>query len=167
MSIHLTIKNENPSNARTATPEFCLVIHVVVMVVGDLMSCGWKQGLGWGEKLSEEGSVKQTNYFVIHTETQSFFFFHPFVTCTFMFFEVMHVYLMDQYQNATSKAMLLCELKKVQLQECFTLRTQDSISYIMKMCCMSILLQVMVWSLNGKCCSSSLVLIEKMLAIQV
>ena len=24
------------------------------------MSCGWKQGLGWGEELSEKGSVKQT-----------------------------------------------------------------------------------------------------------
>ena len=24
------------------------------------MFCGWKQGLGWHEKLSEKGSVKQT-----------------------------------------------------------------------------------------------------------
>ena len=24
------------------------------------LSCGWKQGLGWGEKLCEKGSVKQT-----------------------------------------------------------------------------------------------------------
>ena len=27
------------------------------------MSCGWKQGLGWGEQLSEKGSVKQTMQF--------------------------------------------------------------------------------------------------------
>ena len=44
MSIHLTIKNKNRSNPRTATSE----------KKGDSgwgydMSCGWKQGLGWSE----------------------------------------------------------------------------------------------------------------------
>ena len=29
------------------------------------MSCGWKEGLGWGEEVSEKGSVKQTKD--IHT----------------------------------------------------------------------------------------------------
>ena len=25
------------------------------------MSCGWKEGPGWGEEVSEKGSVKQTS----------------------------------------------------------------------------------------------------------
>ena len=41
MSIHLTIKNENCSNPRTATPK--------------------KKGLGWCEKPCEKGSLKQTS----------------------------------------------------------------------------------------------------------
>ena len=54
MSIHLTINNEKRSNPRSATPK-------KPFLFGDSswgydMYCGWKQGLGWGEK----GSVKQT-----------------------------------------------------------------------------------------------------------
>ena len=26
------------------------------------MSCGWKEWLGWGEEVSEKGSVKQTTF---------------------------------------------------------------------------------------------------------
>ena len=29
------------------------------------MSCGWKVGLGWGEEVSEKGSVKQTKTKVV------------------------------------------------------------------------------------------------------
>ena len=28
---------------------------------GNDLFCGWKQGLSWGEKLSEKGSLKETN----------------------------------------------------------------------------------------------------------
>ena len=45
---------------------------------------------------------------------------------------------MDRYKNATQKALLLHELKKVQLQERFTLVKQDRIGHL-KMLCMSIL----------------------------
>ena len=45
---------------------------------------------------------------------------------------------MDRYQNATSKAIPLHELKKVQLQERYTLVTQDSIGHL-KTLCMSVL----------------------------
>ena len=38
----------------------------LVIVAGDdtctCMSCGWKEGLGWGEEVSEKGSVKQTTH---------------------------------------------------------------------------------------------------------
>ena len=51
-------------------------------------------------------------------------FLHRFVACAF--------------QKATSRAMLLHELKKVQLQERFTLVTRDSIGHL-KMLCISIL----------------------------
>ena len=45
-------------------------------------------------------------------------------------FEVMSVYSIDQYQNAVPKAMLLYELKKILLQERFTLMTYDSIGLL-------------------------------------
>ena len=32
------------------------------------MSCGWKEGFGWGEEGSEKGSVKQTNQNMDHRE---------------------------------------------------------------------------------------------------
>ena len=44
-------------------------------------------------------------------------------------FEVMG-HLSDKYQNAISRAMLLLELKKVQLQERFTLMTHNSIGHL-------------------------------------
>ena len=60
--INLTIKNQNRSNPRTVT------------LFGDSslgyetcrpMSCGWKEGLGWGEEVkSEDGYVKQTINFM-------------------------------------------------------------------------------------------------------
>ena len=49
--------------------------------------------------------------------------------------------LIDRYQNATSKAISLHELKKVQLQERYTLMTQYSIGHL-KTLCMSVLLLV-------------------------
>ena len=45
MSIHLTIENENRGSS-------CETIY-------DLF-CGWKQGLGWDEKVNEKRPVKQT-----------------------------------------------------------------------------------------------------------
>ena len=54
------------------------------------------------------------------------------------FFDVMSVYLTDQYQIAIPRVMPLHELKKVQLQECFTLMTQDFIGRL-KTLCMNIL----------------------------
>ena len=41
---------------------------------------------------------------------------------------------MDRYQNATLRAISLHELKKVQLQEHFTLVTQDSIGHLKTLC---------------------------------
>ena len=55
-------------------------------------------------------------------------------------FEIMSVYpIIDQYQNAIPKAMPLHELKKDQIQQRFTLMTQDSIGPL-KTLCMSVLL---------------------------
>ena len=45
-------------------------------------------------------------------------------------FEVMSIYMIDRYQNAIPRAMPLHELKKVQLQERFTLMTHDSIGHL-------------------------------------
>ena len=53
--------------------------------------------------------------------------------------EVLSVYPIDRYQNAIPRAMPLHALKKVQLQEHFTLMTQDSIGHL-KTLCMSLLL---------------------------
>ena len=47
MSIHLTIKNENRSNSRTATPKKKDLFLFGDSSLGYDMSCGWKQGLGW------------------------------------------------------------------------------------------------------------------------
>ena len=43
----------------------------------------------------------------------------------------------EQYKNAIPSAMLLQELKKVQLHECLTIMTHDAIGHL-KMLCMSI-----------------------------
>ena len=64
--------------------------------------------------------------------------FYRLVACAFPFFEVKSVLPIDRYQNATSKAISLHELKKVQLQERYTLLTQDSIGHL-KTLCMSVL----------------------------
>ena len=50
------------------------------------------------------------------------------------FFEVKSVLPIDQYQNATSKAISQHELKKVQLQERYTLVTQVSIGHLKTLC---------------------------------
>ena len=66
--------------------------------------------------------------------------FYRFVTCAFPFFEVKSVLPIDRYQNATSKAISLHDLKKVQLQERYTLLTQDSFGHLKTVTlCMSIL----------------------------
>ena len=65
-------------------------------------------------------------------------FFYRFVACAFPVFEVNSVLPIDRYQNATSKAISLHELKKVQLQERYTLVTQISIGHL-KTLCMSVL----------------------------
>ena len=88
----------------------------------------------------------------IHTRTLAFFY--RFVTCTFPFFEVKSVLPIDRYQNATSKAISLHELKKVQLQERYMLVTQDSIGHL-KTLCISILSLVVALESEWKCDSSS------------
>ena len=88
----------------------------------------------------------------IHTRTQAFFY--RFVTCAFPFFEVKSVLPIDRYQNATSKAISLHELKKVKLQEWYTLVTQDSIGHL-KMLCMSVLSLVVALECEWKRYSSS------------
>ena len=67
--------------------------------------------------------------------------FYRFVACAFPFFEVKSVLPIYRYQNATSKAISLRELKKVQLQERYALVTQDSIGHL-KTLCMGVLLLV-------------------------
>ena len=88
----------------------------------------------------------------IHTRTQAFFY--RFVGCAFLFSEVKSVLPIDRYQNATSKAISLHELKKVQLQERYTLVTQDSIGHL-KMLCMSVLSLVVALESEWKRYSSS------------
>ena len=81
-------------------------------------------------------------------------FFYRFVACAFLFFEVMSVLLIDRYQNATSKAISQHELKKVQLQERYTLKTQDSTGHL-KTLCMSVLSLVVALESEWKRYSSS------------
>ena len=88
----------------------------------------------------------------IHTRTQVFFY--RFVACAFPFFEVKSVLPIDRYQNATSKAISQHELKKVQLQERYTLVTQDSIGHL-KTLCMSVLSLVVALESEWKRYSSS------------
>ena len=60
--------------------------------------------------------------------------------------------------------MLLHELKKVQLQERFTLMTHDSIGHL-KMLCMSVLSPAVAFESEWKC-YSSLQIDKKMLAFE-
>ena len=69
-------------------------------------------------------------------------------------FEVKSVLPIDRYQNATSKAISLRVLKKVQLQERYTLLTQDSIGHL-KTICMSVLSLVVALESEWKRDSSS------------
>ena len=64
-------------------------------------------------------------------------FFHHFLTCAFLFLRGWASIQQIDIKNATPRAMLLHELKKVQLQERFMLMTHDSIGRL-KMLCMSI-----------------------------
>ena len=64
------------------------------------------------------------------------------------------MYLIDRYQNAIPRAMLLHELEKVQLKH-FTVMTQDFIGCL-KILCMSILLLRGGIESKWKCCSSPL-----------
>ena len=93
-----------------------------------------------------------TQWSWIHTRTQALFY--RFVACAFPFFEVKSVLPIDRYQNATSKAISLGELKKVQLQERYTLLTQDSIGHL-KTLCMSVLSLVVALESEWKRDSSS------------
>ena len=88
----------------------------------------------------------------IHTRTQAFFY--RFVACAFPFFEVKSVVPIDRYQNATSKAISLRELKKVKLQEQYTLVTHDSIGHL-KTLCMSVLSLVVALESEWKRYNSS------------
>ena len=106
-------------------------------------------------------NVYATNLSWIHNRTQAFF--NRFIACAFplfffffffFFFEVKRVLPIDRYQNATSKAISLHELKKVQLQERYTLVTQDSIGHL-KTLCMSVLSPVVVLESEWKRYSSS------------
>ena len=75
------------------------------------------------------------------------FILECFLAYAFPFFEVISVYPIDPYQNSILRAMLFNELKNVQLQECFTLMTHDSIGCL-KTLCMSIFCRAVAWSLN-------------------
>ena len=85
--------------------------------------------------------------------------------------KVMRVYLIDQYQNATARAMPLHELKKVQLQECFTLMTQDLIGCLKPFLHERFIAEqrhgVLMETLQLSELMSSLLSIEKMLSIRV
>ena len=82
-------------------------------------------------KLKDRHSLKP-----IHTRTQAFFFLS--LCCMrISVFEAMSVLPIDRYQNATPRSISLHELQKVQLQERFTLVTQDSIGHL-KTLCMSV-----------------------------
>ena len=81
-------------------------------------------------------------------------FFYRFDTCAFPFFEVKSFLPIDWYQNTTPRAILLHELKQVQLQECFTLLTHDSIGHL-KTLCMSTLSLAVAFESEWKCYSSS------------
>ena len=83
------------------------------------------------EECKHKGLVKLNSY-------SNASVFYRFVACAFPFFEVKSVLPIDRYQNAISNAISLHELKKVQLQERYTLLTQDSIGHL-KTLCMSVL----------------------------
>ena len=65
-------------------------------------------------------------------------------------FEVMSVCPVDQYQNAMPRAMLLHQLKNVQLQERSTVMTHDSLGHLKRLCMSVLLLRwALVLNLNG------------------
>ena len=68
----------------------------------------------------------------IHTRTQTFFFIA--LSHAHFCFWGKSVLPIDRYQNATRRAILLQELKKVQLQEHFMHVTQDSIGHLKTLC---------------------------------
>ena len=62
MSTHLTIKNKNRPNPRTATPE---PFTPNESSWGHYLFCGRKQERSWGAKLSGKRSVKQTKEIIM------------------------------------------------------------------------------------------------------
>ena len=92
-------------------------------------------------KLQESRSVwvvwTRTVWFKLKLYLNAVFFLSLSHMCTSVF-EVMSVYPLDWYQNPIPRAMPLHELKKVQLQEHFTLMTHDSVDHL-KILCVSVL----------------------------
>ena len=43
---------------------------LVVLLQGNNLFCGWKQGISWGEKLTEKGSVKQATLLVANQNAE-------------------------------------------------------------------------------------------------
>ena len=101
--------------------------------------------------LISDPSVSQSSF---KLNSYSNAFSYRFVACAFPFFEVKSVLPIDRYQNATSKAISLHELIKVQLQERYTLVTQDTIGHL-KTLCMSVLSLVVALESEWKRYSSS------------
>ena len=66
-------------------------------------------------------------------------FFHYFLTCAFMFLEVISIYPTDRYQNAIPRVMLLHELKKFNFKSVSHLMTHNFVGHL-KTLYMSILL---------------------------
>ena len=88
MSIHLTIKEpEPPQSENCNAQEKRAFFSQVVELQGNNLFCGWKQGISWGEKFSEKGSVKQATplqalqggQLMLNLQSNSFFFYlhHP------------------------------------------------------------------------------------------
>ena len=99
----------------------------------------WFWALWWWFWCSRCGRCNiNIQWIKLNSYSNASIFFYRFVACAFPFFEVKSVLPIDRYQNATSKAVSLHELKKVKLQERYTLLTQDSIGHL-KTLCMSVL----------------------------
>ena len=98
----------------------------------------------------------------IHSRTQALFI--ALSHAHFRFLRSRASYPIDRYQNATSRAISLHELKKVQLQERYTLVTQDSIGHL-KTLCMSVLSLAVAFESKWKR-YSSLQSDKKMLAFE-
>ena len=139
--------------------------HILTVKVGRPTHISKFQGSNWAKKCSITPKAQSclgqtvTNLLNTHTSKAGSLLERQVIFMALLHalsvFEVMSVYPIDCYKNAIPRGMPIHELKKVHLQEHFTLMTQDTFGHLK-----TFLMKVL--SLSGgvesdqKCCSSPL-----------